>query len=607
MLWFGGFTGPATSANAPVNARNLWDHVSGCWSVGTWPAHEVRTTRSRCRALAVVGTSGITADELARLAVHGVPDDVAWRWPGSYTVVATDDNGTTIWTDVGGTWPIYTTSADGGIYWSSSSRALAGLTGNRVDADWLAGWLLAPGVPGLLHNRSAFTGIDRVPPGHRLVLPINGAPGVRPVWWPQPRSGDHPARLRAELAAAVAVRVDTASAPTVDLSGGYDSTALALLAAQRLHPDRSVTGVTLHPAGVTSGGDVSYARHAAEHPGIVHRLMPLDAWHAPYSNLDAVPVTDEPAPSTIAYAYFSAQLQWMRDEFGSDCHMTGDGGDSLLCSPPIMLADLVAARRYWRALAEAIGWARLRRLAVWPLLVAACRTARTTRADALRALARRWQTGREGRTDAGGIGWIPDTAPPPWSTLDARERAARIATNMTDQPHPMPGADFATCVTSDVMARVGRTARADVQLAEYHGVALHNPFVDSRVVDAYLSVPLDERPGPAEYKPILRDALADLFPASLAARRTKGSFSADYYQGARANLSALHDLANGRLAELGLVNPAELRRTLTAVSAGLPVAFSTMEPTIAAEVWLQAIDADPVVAWTAAQTVQEST
>lgn len=149
----------------------------------------------------------------------------------------------------------------------------------------------------------------------------------------------------------------------------------------------------MHPEGVTTGGDVSYARQAGQHPGIVHRLMPLGPRHAPYSNLDAVPATDEPAPSTIAYAYFSAQLQWMRAEFGSDCHMTGDGGDSLLCSPPIMLADLVAARRYWRALVETIGWARLRRLAVWPLLVDAWRTARTPREDAFRTLAQRWRTG----------------------------------------------------------------------------------------------------------------------------------------------------------------------------------------------------------------------
>ncbi|MGQ0778989.1 MAG: albusnodin/ikarugamycin family macrolactam cyclase [Pseudonocardiales bacterium] len=601
MLWFGGVNGPA--ACVPVDARNLWDHVSSCWSVGMWPTHQIHVTQSDRRALAVVGPCGITVEEFERLAIHDVPDDVAWRWAGSYTIVQVTDQGTTIWTDVGGAWPIYTTSAHGAVYWSSSSRALAGLTGAQPDADWLAAWLLAPGVPALLDGRSSFTGISRVPCGHRLFLPTGGAPTSQPVWRPRPRSGDHAARLRAELAAAVAVRVDSASAPTVDLSGGYDSTALALLAAHRLHPDRTVTGVTLHPEGVTVGGDVSYACQAAKYPGIVHRLMPLSSRHAPYSNLHAVPATDEPAPSTISHKHFSVQLQWMRAEFGSDCHLTGDGGDSLVCSPTIMLADLMAARWYRRTLAETIGWARLRRLAVWSLLVDAYRTARITREDAFRTLARRWRTGYETRT-VSGIGWVPDVTIPQWSTVSSRERAANLAVTAADGAGRIPVAEAAVHVTSEVMAGVGRTARADTQLAECHGVPLHNPFTDSRVIDAYLSVPLNERPGPAEYKPIMRDAFADLFPPSLAARRTKGSFTADYYQGMRANLSVLHDLTDGRLAQLGLVNPAALRHTLTAVAAGVPVAFSAVEPAIAAEVWLRVMDASPVVAWRSAQTVR---
>ena len=604
MLWFGGFAGSSLFVREPGNARDLWDHVSGCWMVGTWPAHEVRTTWTDRRAVAVLGPCGITVDELANMAVRRVPDDVAWRWPGSYTVVCADGDGTTVWTDIGGAWPIYTLAADGGTFWASSSRALAGLTGNQVDMDWLAAWLLAPSVPGFFRNRSAFTGIDRVPPGHRLFLPATGAPVIRSMWRPRPSNGDHATRLRAELVAAVAVRVDSASTPTVDLSGGYDSTGLALLAAEWLHPDRTVIGTTLHPEGVTDRGDVSYARIAAEHPGIVHRLLPLNAHHRPYSDLDALPATDEPAPSTISHAHFSAQLDWLRAEFGSDCHITGDGGDSLLCSPPIMLADLIAARRYRRALVDTIRWARLRRLAVWPLLVAACQTACTSRTDALRTLACRWWTGEVGQTAAGGISWVPDVTVPPWVSPEGRRRAAAMALNGADQLRSMTGLDVTAVVTGGVMAEVGRSARADVQLAEHHGVALHNPFVDSRVIDTYLSVPLHQRPGPAEYKPILRDALADLLPASLAARRTKGSFSADFYQGLRANLSTVHDLVDGRLAELGLINPAALRHTLSAASAGVPVAFSAVEPAVAAEVWLRAIDAAPVVTWTTTTTAQ---
>jgi asparagine synthase (glutamine-hydrolysing) len=191
---------------------------------------------------------------MTRLALHGAADDVAWRWSGSYTVVQVADEGTTVWTDLGGAWPIYTTMADNGVYWASNSRALAPLVGDHVDVDRLAAWLLAPGVPALLGRRSAFTGVSLVPAGHRLFLPSSGAPpSARRVWQSRPQRGGHAQRLRTVLSAAVALRVDSASAPTADLSGGYDSTALALLAADRLWPNRMLDAVTVHPVGVTTG------------------------------------------------------------------------------------------------------------------------------------------------------------------------------------------------------------------------------------------------------------------------------------------------------------------------------------------------------------------
>mgnify|MGYP000727458314 CR=1 FL=1 len=144
---------------------------------------------------------------------------------------------------------------------------------------------------------------------------------------------------------------------------------------------------------------------------------------------------------------------------------------------------------------------------------------------------------------------------------------------------------------------VGRTARADVQLAGWHGIALHNPFVDSRVIDTYLAVPLDDRPGPARFKPILRDAMRDLFPPMLAARTTKGTFTSDYYGGIRANLPALLVMVNGHLAAAGLVDPAAVRNALMLAAAGVPDTFIPAQSVIATEAWLRALDAAAPVPW----------
>lgn len=598
MRWFGGFCGPSAPPRIPVNSRPLRPGTAQCWTAGQWAGHEIRAAQSGRRTVAVFGPCGITTAELAHLASHGVPDDIAWRWAGSYTVAEITGTGTALWTDLGEAQPVYVTAADGGHYWASSSRALAALTGAQPDPGHLAARLLAPSAPAITGTGSAFTGISRIPAGHRAALSAHaGGVTQRRVWEPRERPGSPAGRLRDELAAAVAVRAGAASAPTADLSGGYDSTALALLAARN---GPALTGVTVYPAGHPRGGDLDYARAAAALSGIRHRLMPLSAEHAPYSRLGTVPATDEPAPSTIAYARFSGQLQWMRDTFGTDCHLTGDGGDSLLCSPPIMLADLIAARRCRRAWAETARWARFRRLPVRPLWNSARRTARTNRPEALRDLAHSILCGCPGHGTDGDTGWYSPEPAPDWATSRAVDLAGAAAGDAADLAVPAPAALFAPALTAEGMAEVGRTARADIQLAEHHGVPLHNPFTDSRVIDAYLSVPLDQRPGPASYKPVLRDAMGDLFPPELAARTTKGDFNPDHYEGMRANLPALRELADGHLAALGLIDPDGFRRTLTMTAAGLPVPFSSVEPAVTAEAWLRAIDAAPPVAWTPA-------
>ncbi|GAA4223603.1 hypothetical protein GCM10022254_01060 [Actinomadura meridiana] len=564
--------------------------------MGQWPDYELRATRHNHRFVAVIGPCTMPPGDMERLRTFGVPDQVAWRWPGSYTVMEITPQRTRVWTDLGGAWPIYVAAADDGVYWASSSLALAGLTGTKPNLDRLATWLVAPSVL-LPAGPPHFEEIGLAPAGHRVTItPDNGVQMTR-VWSPRPRSGRVSERLRAELSAAVSVRVDTASTPTVDLSGGYDSTALALLGQAATSADKTLIGVTVYPVGRAAGGDLDYARLAAARSGIVHRLMPLDADHVPYTGLNVLPATDEPAPSTIAYARFSGQLRWMRETLSTDCHMTGDGGDSLLCSPPIMLADLLATKCYRRGALEAIRWARLRRVSVWPLLKSAYQVAHTTHTETLRSLSQSLIADINNSAMEGDVGWYASDSVPPWATQESRTRAATAIASFPEWKQEPAIGSFAATLATEGMVEVGRSARADIQLSEAIGVPLHNPFTDSRVVDAYLSIPLAERPGPADYKPVLREALTNLFPSELAARRTKGDFNPDHYNGMRANLTELHALADGRLASSGLVDRTKLQRTLTMTAAGLPVPFSTVEPAVAAEAWLRSLDNTPGVRW----------
>ncbi|MCK2239371.1 MULTISPECIES: albusnodin/ikarugamycin family macrolactam cyclase [unclassified Crossiella] len=596
MYWFGGFSGPTDALVLPVGAHFPLREKENLWSVGPWFVDEEQTARDQVRQVAIFGPCGNTEAELHSLVANGVPDDVAYAWPGSYTVVELTSSGTTIWTDLGGACPIYVLERDGGAMWASSSRALAALTGQRIDWDRMAVYLVAPGITPLTDGRSMFADIRHIPAGHRLFLPRRGAPVCQRVWTPTPTA--RTVDLRTELASAVAVRLNSSAMPTADLSGGFDSTALCLLAAEQLQPDLTIRGVTVHPKGITSGGDMDYARVAANRPGIEHHLFPLDEKHAPYGRLENVPITDEPAPSTIAHSRFAAQLRWMQEAFGSDCHFTGDGGDALLCTPPVFLADLVRAGKIPRMYRDAVRWARVRRWKVGPLLNGAFGTARSDPRQALHRVAGVLAGGLPAKANNGGVSWYPQLPVPAWATKDTRAMASRLAREAAERTAPATSGPITPGYVADVMAEVGRTARADAQLAESYGIPLHNPFVDSRVINACLSLDLEGRPGPAEYKPLLRDALGDLLPGKLAGRLTKGCFNADHFAGLRAAQSTLLDLVDGRLADRGLVAPDRLRQTLAQAAAGLPVANACVDPVVSAEAWLLALDTAPAVKWT---------
>lgn len=562
MRWFGGRTGyKHPHAPVPEGAQTLWAGHSPLWLVGNWPEHVVKTYDNGHRRVAVIGPCTATQADLAALLTQ---DNIkeAPLWAGSYTIVIADDHRTTILTDPGGANPIYTMPSTKGTVWASSSRALAPLTGNEVDIDWIAASLLS--ATDSVAGRSAFSGVCSVEAGSQLTLRPDLMPEIRAVWKPT-RTGSREAALELgrALHEGVAVRVENAAAPASDCSGGFDSTSLCLLAEKYLQPEHRLLAVTMHGEGLT-GGDLAYARAALKgHSRIDHLLMPMNEGFLPFSRLHDIPATDEPAPSTITYAQFAAQLELLV-EAGVDCHFTGDGGDAVLWQPN-RLADFARSLRWLKLLRHAQGLARLYEVSPWPFIQGAFFPNRSKA--------------------------VPT---PDWITQQTRLRAASV-----------PGSEPAWrgCTPSDKemvlgLRMVGRTARTEAQIAEHFGVDLHNPFTDSRVVDAALSAPRDDRGSVWRYKPMLAMALGDAFPTVIAERTTKGSFDAEHYQGIRANHATILELIDGHLAELGLIEPRLLRAVANRAASSVKVFLGTFEPVLATEVWLRAQQSTAPVAWT---------
>ncbi|WP_369357891.1 albusnodin/ikarugamycin family macrolactam cyclase [Streptomyces sp. cg2] len=595
---FGGFSTQGKPHPRPAMAEPV---VAGSttWRLGSGSARSVADESGRRRVL-ILGPCGATSSDMERLASSELPADITWRWPGAYVVVEETQDGVVVHTDPAAARPAYFSAHQGVWAWCTSARTLASLIGARVDVQRLACSIFLPSVPALAGTRTFFDGVQQLPPGSRVTLPADGSPRKwTTVWRPDPDPAATPTqRLRSALTGAVALRAAHGPGLSCDLSGGLDSTSVAVLAAHTVFPPRRLKAVTVHPEGDTSGADLHYARLTAEaHAGLIdHHLLPMAAEHLPYTRITATPATDEPAPSTLTQARLTGQLRWLRTELGARTHLTGDGGDSVLFQPPLHLADLLRHGHWRRAVGEAFGWARLRHSRVLPFLRDAAMAARTSRHQALTDLAE--AVGTRNRNDHGRARWFPLLPFPVWAEPPARHLLAQAARHAAATPDSQPSLDASVRTLIDEIREVARTAAADAELAAACGVDLHNPFLDPMVVDAVLRTSIGQRSPVHAYKPLLSRAMADLLPPAVAARTTKGSFDADHYAGLRANLPDLRALLDGHLAGLGLINPIALDRALHEAATGIPMPLATLEQALAAEAWLIAHHRDPTHVWT---------
>ncbi len=315
--------------------------------------------------------------------------------------------------------------------------------------------------------------------------------------------------------------------------------------------------------------------------------------------MDKVPASDEPAPITAAYARMSDQFRTLRD-IGSEVHLTGDGGDTLLCAPLLYLADLIAAGQYKKAYRHAIGWSRVRQVSPWPLLRDAFIATRCDYAESLNSLSAAFRRCLSSSDLIDGVNtpsasWH-DVRTGPWVAELAYQSTSKMLLEAANRLSPT-SLDRAGQLTLTALRTVGRTARSDIQVAASHGIALDNPYLDPSVVSAVLSVSACQWSSPENFKPLLIQAFPNLLPKSLEKRTTKGSFEIDHYRGAHAHAPLLHDLADGELTALGLINPKPLHDAIDLAALGLPVNLTSIERLLATEAWLRAVKAAPATAW----------
>jgi asparagine synthase (glutamine-hydrolysing) len=576
-----------------MNFIGHWASATGIARiVARTPTTLTRDTNSHQNTIVLNGHWFATDEQVARTCdtISRTNDiDLVNGWPGCCSMMLITGSSATLLTDPVGQFPFYVAEKAGDIWFGTHSSDIARHTGSPLDKISLTSVLACPEVSELAHGRSMYRGVRRITAGRILSI---GPRGLREREHSSLRAApgstltDSADRLRLSLSNAVRVRATLPDRVTSDLSGGLDSSSIALLASEYIDGELPVLTYENPMAPVTD--DLAHARrHVRLARGLRQHLIRADPEHLPYQTLG--PIGDLPHGSQVAMGTLRARLRCAA-ELGSRIHLIGEGGDVLLSAPPAYLADLARRGELARLWRHCTAWARLRGRSPLALFRRAVLLGGTTRRKALGGLAAQVNAGRPVKNDS----WEHDRIaywPRPhsnWLTPSARRSlAAHIQDTAERLPveHDLGVGDVVTLEWIRQQTLTLSTVRA---VGADFGIEVHAPFMDTEVVKACLSLPAFRRADPTTPKPLLRAALAGIVPHAVLSRTTKGDYTRDAYLGVRRAAPKLRRmLSESAAADHGVLEPGPVREVLEAAIQGLPTPWGALNQVFAVEAWLR--------------------
>jgi asparagine synthase (glutamine-hydrolysing) len=361
--------------------------------------------------------------------------------------------------------------------------------------------------------RTLLSGLNRLPPGHRLVVNDIGIRverywGLDPARTVDPGSeADTSALFRTLLREAVSARLRTDWPIGALLSGGLDSSALVATAAA-LYDERGEGSPPLetftlfadHPAG----DEREPARAVSDAAGLKgHAVRRLDA--DPLDGLDAEVAAAESPIVDPSHHTMAACLQLVA---AGDCRIliSGEGGDQLLDEHGAF-ADLLRCAQPLAFAREVRGFARRYGASPWEVAVDA---AMMLAPPAVKYWGKRLLRGVPAR-------WLKaETA----AAVDLRAR-------IRSPRHTMHAASWAQWDTylSLTSPYYGLKLEAEERRAARAGLEMRYPLLDSRLVAFVLALPWQRRRGRGERKRLLRAAMADVLAPRALQRNGKGDWT----------------------------------------------------------------------------------
>ena len=601
--WFCGFSSSNNSElkklPQPQDGQILWEGANPFWACGNWAKQQIMTLFEGSVSLAIVGTCLEPYESLVELfhnAIRSKDYSRLMRLPGSYNLIVQDENDTYIFTDVAGLRSVFYTEYDSGIVYSSLGMPLKELINSEVDTVWISTFLMGVTIPSLLQNRSPYCDVKSVPPGCYLQI-TSGKPKCKRYWNPPQKYSsfsEATENLRQQLLTAIEGRVSLYGNISSDLSGGFDSTSLALIAAKNLaKKGQKLHTVTMKTVSAIETEDIKWAEHAASLYNNISPVMVETAnLPAEYSDLDKIPLTDAPSPSMMAIGQISYLMNIVKST-KSQLHMNGSGGDEVLGCSLSYVADLLKSLQIKKFLQHSYGWSRVSLCSPLNIISNACKLSLVSYRQWLLQQTRKLTTGKllskslinESWKDIMGWDVVPQVAN--WHTKETIDLVAKELQQWRKVAKPFAKPCGQHESTSVIYAS-GMLAKVVQQLADSCDANLEFPFFDSLVIEACLSAKPEERKTPFTYKRLLSKALQDDLPNSIFIRNTKGEYTRDEFSGRKEHFAAIEELLQSSiLVEMGLIDIKDLNAAMQQIRMGFDTVCASFNQTLAVEIWLQ--------------------
>lgn len=366
--------------------------------------------------------------------------------------------------------------------------------------------------------------IRRLPPGHSLTVTADTAKLQR--YWqleiPDRYVGrDGAEQFAALFTSAIERRTSEAVEPGVMLSGGLDSSSIAMIA--QANRDRPLPAISMTFDRTTGWSDGAHIHSMLDAGRFAPTLLPSDD-HDPLADIQAM-IAEQGGPFLGYNSSVTRQVYHAAAGLGIDVLLDGHGGDEVVSHGMGRLNELAAAGQWSALMREAQGIGAIYGMSGWQVM-----SPYLDHAPWIRRMRRRW------RMMQSRLGLV--TAPPPDDPAVALVNPALAQRSGSTERH-----------RAQALTRRHDHKDADLQLAMLDaplqpyafemldrlsvaaGVRSTFPFYDRQLVEFSLSLPSDYKLRNGYPRFVMREAMKGILPDPVRLRRDKFDFTAQLAAG----------------------------------------------------------------------------